>query len=343
MRISIVVANYNHGAYLAQNLEGVLAQTYSDWELIVVDDASQDNSRSIIERYAARDPRIKPVFQEQNRGPNVTFRTGWDRSNGSLICANAADDYISSPAFFAMAIDAMRRHPSAAGFAAKATVLDADTDREPWIMGDYPAPGLLPAEAAAACFWGGSLFIPGASALWKRDLVERVGGYDDELGPQSDYFVNHALAMLGGVVLAEEPVVVVRTSRSSYSAAVGDADYFRHHALVEKKLRALDLPCDVEPAWIQTWRKYILNGRLAFSYEKQCLQSVRANLLDAPSWAERSLPSSFREARSRWLEDCSRLEAELDARASLARKIFDEIAGPIGQLAHYETDTKASP
>ncbi|HXL84767.1 MAG TPA: glycosyltransferase family 2 protein [Casimicrobiaceae bacterium] len=329
MRISIVLANYNHGAYLAQNLDGVRAQTHADWEMIVVDDASQDNSRTIIERYAAHEPRIKLIFHQKNRGTNAAMRTGWEHITGSLVCGSAADDFISNPRFFEMAVEAMRTHPSAAGFAARATVIDAETGEELWVMGHYPAPGFLSAEEAAKAFWGASLFIPGASALWKRELVQGVGGYHDELGPQSDYFVNHALAALGGVVLAEEPVVAVRASSSSFSAAVTDADYFRRHALAEKKMRALDVPYRIAPEWIKPWRERIIAHRSFAGLQERFTKWVRGYIESIQPWERRALPPGFLAYLARLSEDIAPFEADIRAQRAAAWEIFDKVAGKL--------------
>ena len=60
--VSAIYGNYNHGKYLEQCFEGLLRQNYTNFELLITDDGSTDNSRSISERYAAADERIKPVF-----------------------------------------------------------------------------------------------------------------------------------------------------------------------------------------------------------------------------------------------------------------------------------------
>jgi succinoglycan biosynthesis protein ExoO len=67
--IAVIMANYNGARFIAPAIESVLRQTLASWELIVVDDASSDNSVAIAERVAAGDPRIKIVTQKVNRGP----------------------------------------------------------------------------------------------------------------------------------------------------------------------------------------------------------------------------------------------------------------------------------
>src|SRR5579883_1725222 len=67
MRVSVVIPTYNGEKYLAQTIESVLAQTLRDWELIIVDDGSQDNSPGIACDYAREEPRIR-VVRQSNQG-----------------------------------------------------------------------------------------------------------------------------------------------------------------------------------------------------------------------------------------------------------------------------------
>lgn len=87
--ISVIVCNYNYGRFLGEAIESVLSQTYANFELIVVDDGSTDDSRTVIEFY--RD-RLIPVFQS-NSGQGAAFNAGFNCSRGEIICLLDADDY----------------------------------------------------------------------------------------------------------------------------------------------------------------------------------------------------------------------------------------------------------
>lgn len=89
--VSVIVDNYNYGRFLPDALDSVLAQTYTDFECIVVDDGSTDDSRAIIERYAAKDDRIKPVFK-LNGGQTSAFNAGFSLSSGNIIAFLDSDD-----------------------------------------------------------------------------------------------------------------------------------------------------------------------------------------------------------------------------------------------------------
>ena len=94
-RVAVIVPAYDAERYLAQALESVLAQTYSDWELIVADDASRDGTRAVAERYAKQDPdRIKVVPLERNVGPGRARNAAIAASSGGeLVALLDADDY----------------------------------------------------------------------------------------------------------------------------------------------------------------------------------------------------------------------------------------------------------
>jgi len=90
--VSIVIPSYNHARYLAQTIESALSQSFRDFELLIIDDASQDNSREIIQQYAKRDERIKCWFHEHNEGIASTFNEGLHRAQGKFYASLGSDD-----------------------------------------------------------------------------------------------------------------------------------------------------------------------------------------------------------------------------------------------------------
>jgi len=73
--VSFIVPNYNHALYLPQRLDSILEQTYQDFELILLDDCSTDNSREILQDYAKRDGRIRCEFNETHNDESVAVTT----------------------------------------------------------------------------------------------------------------------------------------------------------------------------------------------------------------------------------------------------------------------------
>ncbi|MBD2293064.1 glycosyltransferase family 2 protein [Anabaena sphaerica FACHB-251] len=87
--VSVIITNYNYGRFLRQSIESVFQQTYRNFEIIVVDDGSTDNSRDIIESYGDR---LIAVFQE-NAGMSASRNAGYAKSTGEIVCFLDADDY----------------------------------------------------------------------------------------------------------------------------------------------------------------------------------------------------------------------------------------------------------
>lgn len=92
-KISIIVPVYNVEQWLERCIESIVAQTYADWELLLVDDGSTDRSGDICDRYAASDSRIQ-AFHKPNGGLSSARNYGIDKSNGEHILFIDSDDYL---------------------------------------------------------------------------------------------------------------------------------------------------------------------------------------------------------------------------------------------------------
>ena len=93
MRVSIITPCHNSESTIRDTIESVLAQTFQDWEMIVVDDASSDASAAIVREYAARDPRIRCFATERPSGsPALPRNIGIDNASGEYIAFLDSDD-----------------------------------------------------------------------------------------------------------------------------------------------------------------------------------------------------------------------------------------------------------
>jgi hypothetical protein len=90
-KTSIVITNYNYGRFVARCIDSALAQSYPDTEVIVVDDASRDQSREIIQSYGTR---VLPILQERNAGPGAAFNVGFRACHGDVVLFLDADDWL---------------------------------------------------------------------------------------------------------------------------------------------------------------------------------------------------------------------------------------------------------
>ena len=109
--VSVIVPNYNHARFLPQRLDSILAQTFRDFELIVLDDLSTDNSREVIGQYTARHP-MRLLFNEENSGsPFIQWQRGADLATGKYLWIAESDDY-ADPRLLERLVAVMERAPN---------------------------------------------------------------------------------------------------------------------------------------------------------------------------------------------------------------------------------------
>ncbi len=113
-KISIICPNYNKGLFIGETIESVIANSYSDWELIIIDDGSTDDSLSIIQDFANRDKRVK-YHQQTNQGGAVARNRGMSLATGSYLLFLDSDDLIS-PFCLEVRIKTARQNPDAIGW-----------------------------------------------------------------------------------------------------------------------------------------------------------------------------------------------------------------------------------
>ncbi len=98
--VSVYITNYNYEKFIQESIESVLSQTMQNFELIIIDDGSKDNSKKIIETYREH-PKVRIIYQ-QNKGLNVTNNVAMRTSKGVYIMRLDADDYLRKDALFEM-------------------------------------------------------------------------------------------------------------------------------------------------------------------------------------------------------------------------------------------------
>ena len=89
--ISVLMSCYNSEKWVHKSIDSIIKQTFKDWELIIINDGSTDNTRKILESYSATDRRIK-VYNKENSGLTDSLNFGLNKCNGSLIARIDADD-----------------------------------------------------------------------------------------------------------------------------------------------------------------------------------------------------------------------------------------------------------
>src|SRR5918994_1870306 len=139
--ISIVLPTYNGSRYLREAIDSCVAQTYQNWELIVVDDCSTDATPGIVAEYVGRDPRIKSIRHETNKKLPQALNTGHAAARGHYLMWTSDDNRLLT--FAIEELTAFLEHNPRVGLVYADSVLIDKTGR---YVRDYPA---QPASALA--------------------------------------------------------------------------------------------------------------------------------------------------------------------------------------------------
>ena len=91
-KVTVITPSYNSAKYISETVRSVQNQTYDDWEMIIVDDCSQDNTCEIIESFIEKDNRIRLIKQETNQGAGAARTLAMRNSTGKYIAYLDADD-----------------------------------------------------------------------------------------------------------------------------------------------------------------------------------------------------------------------------------------------------------
>ena len=176
--VTALIPCYNAEAYLAEAIEGVLAQTRAPDEILVVDDCSTDGSRAVAERFASRGVRL--LSTPRNGGGSVARNVGIRAASGEIIASCDADDRWE-PDHLSTVVGLLERHPEAA----------VAFSRIRWFggpgWGDWPVflAENEPADAFLALMR--SNIVPHPAQAFRRHAVLAVGGYDEALRTVEDW------------------------------------------------------------------------------------------------------------------------------------------------------------
>jgi glycosyltransferase involved in cell wall biosynthesis len=243
--VSVIVPNYNHARFLPRRIGSILKQSFQDFELILLDDCSGDESRSILSR-CATDPRVRIEFNDTNSGS--TFKQ-WNKgvrlARGKYVWIAESDDY-ADERFLERLVAVLEIDPAVAfAYCRSWQVSDEDQltgfadgyldylDIHRW-KADFCVDGLDECRNYMVC----SNTVPNASAVvFRRAVFESIGGTDESLRLCGDWKLWVAMALKGKI------------------AYLGEAlNYFRVHDKTVRNItreQGLDVAEDLQVArWI---------------------------------------------------------------------------------------------
>ncbi len=123
--ISVIMPAHNAAAFIGQAIESILSQTFTDFELIVVNDGSSDETASVVREYKRQDKRIKLVSYKKNKGESAAANTGFRQARGKYIARMDADD-LSDKTRFVKQVAFLDSHPDYIVVGCQAEIIDGD-------------------------------------------------------------------------------------------------------------------------------------------------------------------------------------------------------------------------
>ncbi|HXU26170.1 MAG TPA: glycosyltransferase family A protein [Bacteroidia bacterium] len=163
--VSVIVPCFNHGIYLGECLESILIQTYQNWECIIIDNGSTDNTKQVSESYIQKDKRFKYIYNSV-KGVSLARNTGIKNSVGKYILPVDADDKIAPP-YISEAVAVLEKRENVKLVYCNAKLFGS-VNRD-WVLPDYSLKNML-IENIIFC-----------SAVFRRKDFDASNGYNEQM------------------------------------------------------------------------------------------------------------------------------------------------------------------
>jgi glycosyltransferase involved in cell wall biosynthesis len=229
-KVSVIIPNYNHARFLGKRVNTVLGQTFQDFEVILLDDCSTDDSRLILSQYAGH-PKVRIEFNEANSGsPFKQWNKGGRLARGEYVWIAESDDY-ADVSFLEKLCGALDSNPKAAfaycrswrvseddqvvGFADPPCHDEHDPDR--WTR-NYCADGMELCKQLIDC----NIVQNASAVVFRKAVYQQVGGANENLRLCGDWKLWTAMALIGQFVYLAEPLNYYRFHDASVRRVTSD-------------------------------------------------------------------------------------------------------------------------
>lgn len=176
--VTVLMSVYNGRPYLEEAIESILGQTYTDFEFLIIDDASTDGSRDILETWSRRDDRVRLILHEENQGLGVALEEGVEQAKAPLVARMDADD-VSMPTRLERQVEYFQSNPETDVLGTFA--IDVDE------QGNHIKPRRFPVshEEIIRYIWTCPVLHP--TVMMRAASIRKVGNYDSSLRKRQDY------------------------------------------------------------------------------------------------------------------------------------------------------------
>jgi len=202
--ISVVIPAYNAARFIGETLDSVLAQTFQDFEIVIIDDGSTDSTIDIIREYQKKDDRIR-LIQNAHGGPSIARNTGVEAAKYDWIALVDADD-LCLPERFEKQIKAIESDPEVIVWATYVYNIGPNGE----VQGTTELGPRSKEHFHKLRQQGEKIYIRNSSATLRKDIFLKAGGYDPRFKAGEDLELWDRLAEYGPIVTIPEPLVSYR-------------------------------------------------------------------------------------------------------------------------------------
>ncbi|MGC4031250.1 MAG: glycosyltransferase [Tepidisphaeraceae bacterium] len=238
--VSILMSVYNGQAYLAEAMESLLAQSFRDFELIVIDDGSTDRSPAILAKFAEKDARIRRITQA-NAGLTVSLNRAAKLAKASLLAHMDPDD-VAVPNRLEKQVAFLNANPQIILLGSQVVLTDPYGTPYQWPVHELSHDGIYD-----KLMKGEGWAVVHPAAMMRRDAFERIGGYDQRFRTSQDFDLWLRLAEIGRLANLPEPLLFYRQHLASANFAKAEQQKRLKVWILDEARRRLGLP-PVDPA-----------------------------------------------------------------------------------------------
>lgn len=267
--VDVVIPNYNYGRYLRDCAGSVLSQDVDRLRVLIIDNASTDDSARIAREIAASDPRVELLLRKVNKGPHASFNEGIDWAQSEYFLILCSDDFLA-PGALKSAIDLMEQRPDvhlthgATSFLAGDAAFQETTTRSAiWRIKDGPS------FLKDICRSGRN-YISGPTVVVRTSVQKRIGHYNPELTHTDDLEMWLRFGLHGSVATTDRVQAAARVHAFSQSATVSD-------------LREWNIEFEA------AFTSFLTKDGASLPNSAELLQSARRTLSDRAYWSAISL------------------------------------------------------
>lgn len=246
--VSVVVPTYNRASLIQRALDSILAQTFSNWECIVVDDFSQDDTKSVVEQYVARDKRFRYVLNERQKGACGARNTGILHAKGEYVSFLDSDDAYMPETLWSQ-YDTFATNPNVGMVYSRLTVYEEG-------VGLYP--------------FGGNFGLQGC--VYKEVLQQGYLAPTDVISARKEYLV--AVGLFDESLPASQDDDLCFKLAKAYEVGYIDKNLAIFHLDADNRITNYERPAT---GWWMLWNKYeqdvlsLCGKQTMAAHYKQCI------------------------------------------------------------------------